>query len=295
MTARDNARLILCQIVFSTVFFPALSGAGDLTVGIISDKPMSMIKHYDPLTQYLANRLKGLGITGGKVVVAKDIPEMVGRLKNGEVDIVFESAFATVKMKEEVGMLPKLLVWKKGGKQYATLFFVRKESPIRNLKDLSGKILTFENPSSTSAYLIPKAELRLRGLTVLPLEGRVRENAVNYIFAGTDVNQTFQVIQKRADAGAFNSNDWDEVPEKVKAELTVIHESRPIIRFIASFHPSLPGALQDSLITHLVRMDKDPEGSKALRSASRTSKIERLTDEDFKSLDYVKDLMKVIE
>lgn len=68
-----------------------------------------------------------------------------------------------------------------------------------------------------------------------------------------------------------------------------------IIRFIASFHPSLPGALQDSLINHLVRMDKDPEGSKALRSASRTSKIERPTDEDLKSLDYVKDLVKVIQ
>ncbi len=49
------------------------------------------------------------------------------------------------------------------------------------------------------------------------------------------------------------------------------------------------------MINHLVRMDKDPEGSKALRSASRTSKIERLTDEDLKSLDYVKDLVKVIE
>ncbi|MBA4421653.1 MAG: hypothetical protein C0390_00980 [Syntrophus sp. (in: bacteria)] len=295
MAAMGKARLIYCLIVFSTTFFPVFAGAGNLKIGVISNKPVDMIKNCNPMARYLECRLKGLGITGVKVVVAKDIPEMVQWVKKEVVDIVFETAFATVVMREEAGMIPKLLVWKKGVKQYVTLFFVRNDSPMTNLKDLAGKTLAFESPNSTSAYLIPKAELRLLGLTVIPLEGRARKNAVNYVFAGRDINQTFQVIQKKADAGAFNSNDWDELPEKIKAELKIIHESKPIIRFIASFHPSLSGKLQEALINHLVQMDKEPDGIKALQSASRISKIERLTDEDLKSLDYVKNLMKVIE
>jgi len=42
-------------------------------------------------------------------------------------------------------------------------------------------------------------------------------------------------------------------------------------------------------------MDKNPEEKKALESASRILKIERLTDDDHLSLRYVKDLMRFID
>lgn len=45
----------------------------------------------------------------------------------------------------------------------------------------------------------------------------------------------------------------------------------------------------------LFSMDKSPEGKKALESASRILKIERLTDDDHLSLRYVKDLMRFID
>jgi len=282
-------------IVLTTALFALPAQARELRIGVISDKPVEVIENYNPLVRHLVGKLSGLGITGGRVIAAKGIPEMVQQAKKGEIDVLIESAFATVTLRQEAGMLPRLLVWKKGVKHYTTLFFVRKESPIRNLKDLTGKIIAFESPNSTSAYLIPKAELRLAGLTVLPLEGGIRDSAVNYVFAGRDINQTFQVIQKKADAGAFSSNDWDEIPEKMRSELTLIHRTRPIIRYIASFHPSLPEAVRDSLIQQFVQMDKEPEGAKALQSASRISRIERLTDEDLKSLDHVKILMKAID
>ena len=45
----------------------------------------------------------------------------------------------------------------------------------------------------------------------------------------------------------------------------------------------------------LFSIDKSPEEKKALESASRILKIERLTDDDHLSLRYVKDLMRFID
>ncbi len=132
-------------------------------------------------------------------------------------------------------------------------------------------------------------------LTVFPLEDAgARPDAINYIFARREINQAFQVLQKKADAGAFSSNDWEELPAKGREELRIIYETMPILRFIASFRSSLPDNLQNAIIDILTEMHKDPEGFKALQSAQRTSKIKRLTDDNYKSLDYVKNLLKII-
>lgn len=289
-----RARLPRLIIIIVIAAFPAFAAAEELRIGVISDKPYNIIEYYNPLAQYAAGRLKDETITGGKVVVTRTVPDMLQKIKNREVDVVFETAFATIDMKEKAGMIPRLLVWKKGVREYRSVFFVRKESTIKTLKDLNGKTIVFEHPDSTSAYLLPKAELRRVGFTVLPGEQEARNGVVAYLFAKEDVNQAFRVLQKKADAGAFSTNDWEDIPLKMRGELRIIHETKPVIRYIASFHPLLPSKLQNALVDIMTVMDKDGEGAKALEKAQRITKIERLTGEDLKSLEYVKGIMKFI-
>ena len=289
---RERLQRLIIMIVL--VAFPSFVAAGELRVGVINEKPLKAIEHYNPLAEYVASRLKGFNIAGGKVVVARDVAEMLQKIKNKEVDVVLETAFATVEMREKTGMLPRLLIWKKQLRQYKTLFFVRKDSAIKTLKDLQGKVITFESPRSTSAHAVPKAELRRMGFTVLPEENGARNDAITYVFAKEEINQVFRVLQKKADAGAFSSNDWEETPAKMRDDLRIIHETKPVLRFIASFHPSLSAKLQNALIDIMIVMDKDSEGVKVLEKAQRATKIERLTDDDFKSLEYVKDIIKFV-
>jgi phosphonate transport system substrate-binding protein len=282
---------------FAAIFvLPAYGGERPLRLGLISDNPEARIKEYMPLMNNAAARLKEFGIKEARILVAKDIDEMLKKIERNEVDIVFESAFSTVEMQDKAAMTPAMLVWRKGVREYKTLFFVRKESPAKSLSDLKGRTIVFEDPKSTSAYAIPKAALKRRGLTVLPLsEKKELKDAVRYLFAGEELNQAFFVIQKRADAGAFNTNDWNELSEKVRAELRIIHETEPMPRYIASFHPRLPERLRKAIEAVFEGMDKNPEGKDLLKRASRITKIERLTDADLNALKDIKELRAFIE
>lgn len=275
---------------------PASAEERPLSLGLISNNPENRIKEYMPLMNNVAGRLKEFRIKDARVVVAKDVGEMMKKIERGEVDVVFESAFSTIEMQEKAGMMPTMLVWRKGVREYRTLFFVRKESTVKSLSDLKGRTIVFEDPNSTSAYAIPKAELKRRGFTVLPLNEKMEiKDAVRYVFAGEELNQAFFVIQKRADAGAFNNNDWDELSKKISSELRIIHETQPMPRYIASFHPRLPEKLRKAIEVIFEEMDKNPEGKDSLKRASRITKIERLADADLKAMKYVKEIMEFIE
>lgn len=264
----------------------------ELRVGVIGEQPYEMIKKYTPLVNYLVSSLKAYDVGSGKVVAAKDLHELLQSVRHREVDIVFGSAFPTVEMKEREGMIPDLLAWRKDSKEYTTVFFVRKDSTANELGSLKGKTIVFQNEVSTSAYIVPKAELRQHGLKVLPWSEGMKGDVVNYSFADMEINQAFQVAERKADAGAFNNNDWDEIPPKVRDELKIIHTTKPILRYVVSFHPALPKKLRAAIAEALMRMDKSTDGQEALKTAYRIKKIEKLTKSDFESLDYVKELIR---
>lgn len=266
----------------------------EVRLGVISAKPEKMLAEYAPMADYLAARLKGFGVKTGIVIVKKDIEGMLDAIREGKVDMVFESAFSTVIMEKD-GMIPSILMWRKGTREYRTLFFVRKDSPLRGLKDLAGRTISLEDPRSTSAFAIPVAEMKRIGLNVLPHKpGEARGDAVTYILGGEEMNLAFQVIQKKADAGAFNNNDWDELPAKVRGDLRIIHETPEILRYVVSFHPSFPKKLRAEAENALIVMDRTPEGREVLSEVSRTRKMERLTDKDRESLGYMRRLLDLL-
>lgn len=266
--------------------------AREFRLGIISEKPVEKkISGYAPLARYVAERLKRFGVTGGRVIVAVSVEQMLQKIRRGEVDVVLESAFSTLVMSRKSGLTPKLLVWKEGEREYRTVFFVRKDSPIARLSDLRGRVLALQDPGSTSAFLIPMAELRRGGLKAVPLKGKGPASAVRYVFVPHEKNQAFWVIQKKADAAAFGSDNWDELGRLEKQELRLIHSSGPVLRYLASFHPRLSPDLSQAIAAVLVQMDRDPEGRRALSEASGTTKIEPLSARDLESLEDVRKLM----
>ena len=292
MTGRTKC--LLFALMLSTVASVSdYAQAREFRLGIVSDKPVEQkISGHAPIAKYVAERLKPFGVTGGKVVVANDIDEMLQKIRKKEVDIVLESAFSTLRMSEKTGMKPKLLTWKHGIRDYRTVFFLRKDSPITKLSELKGKVIALQDPGSTSGFLIPTAELRQIGLKVAPSNAKAPRSAVRYVLVGHEKNQAFWVIQKKAAAAAFASDDWNELTELEKRDLKVIHKTKPVLRYLVSFHPDLPPDLSRAISTILVQMDRDPEGREIMGKASHIKKIEPLSVKDYRSLDYVRQLMK---
>src|SRR2546423_10544590 len=102
----------------------------NLILGDISDTPAKRIAAFQPLADYLGANLSKFGIGGGQVKIAPDFDTMTQWLKNGDVDIYFDSPYPTYILSERASAQPVLRRWRDGVPQYSTVFFVKKDSPI---------------------------------------------------------------------------------------------------------------------------------------------------------------------
>ncbi len=76
----------------------------------------------------------------------------------------FIPALAYALANQKYGVEVALATVRRGRSWYATAFFVRRDSGIRDMAGLSGKVWAMPDPSSTSGYLYPKALMIREGI-----------------------------------------------------------------------------------------------------------------------------------
>jgi len=256
-----------------------------LRFGVIAEEPNEpgkMLRVYGPLLARLREQLRPGGIELQPLVVTRDLDELAGCLTRGEVDFVIETVFPTLALHEHGAKLASDLVVLRGGKrEYHSVFFTRLDAPIRTLADLRGRTLVLQALRSTSAFALPRAELARAGLAVVPADDALASKAaVRYLLAGSEVNQAVWVLHRRGDAGAFNERDWATLPEKMRAQLRLFHETRPIIRGLLSFRAALDPGVRARAREALLGLSADDAGRAALAAAAGISRFELLTAAD---------------
>ncbi|MCG7914306.1 MAG: phosphate/phosphite/phosphonate ABC transporter substrate-binding protein [Candidatus Thiodiazotropha weberae] len=265
--------------------------ASEFRLGVINertDKPDHALTQFSALHRYLERELTPHGIGPVKLVIADDINEMANHIGNARVDALIEGVMPTLVIKRRsVELEPTLLVWRKGQRQYHTVFFVRSDSGINSLEQLRGKSIAFEAPRSTSAYFVPRAELLAAGIPLGADEERnLPSDSVRYVFADSEINQAYWVHRGRTDAGAFNNGDWDRLPTGIRKDLKIIHRTRPVVRWLFSFTPKVEMSVRQAVVEALLEAHTNDLGRKALQEAARIKQLERLNDQDLENLNY---------
>ncbi|MFD2113012.1 phosphate/phosphite/phosphonate ABC transporter substrate-binding protein [Thiorhodococcus fuscus] len=260
-------------------------------MGVVSERPEYpelTLEQYQPFHRYLSERLEAKKVAVGKLGIAAHLSDMRQRIERGEVDLLLESLISTLTLERQTNRIhPELLVWRKGQRQYRTLFFARKDSPIRQLTDLRGKHLVFESERSTSAFFIPLITLETAGVELIPTQtDPIREQASSYAFAGSELNQAYWVQRGKAEAGAFNDGDWKRTPDSIRKDLRIFHTTPPILRYIASYRDGIPPETRDATTRILVEMSDTETGRAALAKASHITRIEPLTDTDRAQIEH---------
>ncbi len=260
----------------------AAEPATSVRFGVIAEEPNEpdrMFNVYSPLLAELRQRLRPAGIGVAELVIARDLDDLSQRLSRKQVDFVLESVFPMLAMRERSGSLePALLVVRRGQRDYRSVFFTRKESPIQSLADLRGRTLVLQAVRSTSAFALPRAELTRAGLRLVAADDAAADPAaVRYVLALAEVNQAVWVLHEKGDAGAFNEGDWQALPEKVRDKLRIFERSRPIQRGLIAFRSDLASATRSAVEQAMLALHQDEAGRKALAHASGITRFERLT------------------
>jgi phosphonate transport system substrate-binding protein len=270
-----------------------------IVVGVISADPKKQLPKLEALAGYLAERTKGQGISAGAAIVARDNEEMIRLLRRGAVDIVSETAFTAIHLSTEAGAQILMREWKKGAAEYRTVIIARRGAGIDSLRDLRGRMLAFEDPGSTTGFLLPLALLRQNGINALqmPIGSAPERHTVGYAFAVEEINIATMVSRGIVDAGAISNLDWEDftrTPEAMRDGLVIVHQSGPLLRSTLLVRKDLPAGLKARLRDVLMAMDEDPAGQAVLQQYYKVAKYDAIAGAAAESLESVRQLYPLV-
>ena len=149
-----------------------------LQLGLVSEinKP-AIEEHFRDFVRYVSRRIAPAAEAGAKVVIAPTPFELTKLLEQRRVDYYMESVYPTYTINYVHGAGRTLLRrWKGGQAEYQSLIFTKRDGGIKQLADLRGKAMIFEDPGSSSGYLMPKLFLSRNGYKLVEKK-RLRANA----------------------------------------------------------------------------------------------------------------------
>jgi len=297
MRFRSRFRLVLALL--ACLSLPVAAGAQEadsvLVLGRISDNPKEHYPQLKPLLDYVVPRMHDVGITEGRILMARDAQQMNSYLRRGLVDWVTETTGNAMRLQQGSRAHPFLLTERGGVSRYHSIFFVRKNGDIHGLAGLDGHSVAFQRNASTSSYLVPAMTLLDAGLRpeiLLSPRDRPSSDTVGYVFAGTEANLSAWVHKRVVDAGVISNLDWEDprvVPESFKRDFRVIHETEDYPRAVELVGPGMSPKVEARLREVLLHAADDPEGREAMRQFFHTSRFLQIDEASQRALQRIRD------
>ena len=246
-----------------------------LVFGRVHDDPVRSIKDRQEFVDYLASKLAPLGITAGRILVVEKMHLLAQALKEGKVDLFHDSLVPTLVLSKRAGSVPILRQWKYGEAEYAGIIVVKKNSGIKTLADLRGKVIAFDEPHSTSASVLPRMLLEEKKLKTVEIKapGTVKPDVVGYMY-GTDGNATNVLITGRADAAATIHREIERLKPEIRESLQIIGRTMSVPRQLMAVRKDLDPKIINAVKEILITMEKEPTGQGVLTRQQNTTKFD---------------------
>lgn len=237
-----------------------------------------------PLEKMLSKRL-GIPV---HVSMSTDYNTVVEAMKSKKVDVGFLPPDGYV-LAHKQGAADLLLqaerygVKQPGGKatnqlvkSYRAEILVKKGSKIKNWKDLKGKSISVQNPTSTAGYVFPVAELKQKGLDVT-------KDCKLVTVTGHD-QAVLNVLNGDTDA-AFVFEDARNIVKKdnpkIMSQVVPIYFTKPIPNDTISVIPSMSKSFRKKLAKAFIAVGKSKEGKKVIESVYSHEGYAYTKDSDF--------------
>jgi phosphonate transport system substrate-binding protein len=262
---------------------PNTKSIGDtLTLTIVPYEAAEKLQEeYQPMADYLAMKM---GVPNGKFISINDYAGVIAALQTGQVDVVYLSSFPYALATSKMKLNPLAMPWVRNNLLYRGIIFVRADSPIKTVQNLSGRTVAFGDPGSTSGYLLPRGLLEKEG--ILPKLKR-------WYNAG-DANVVAKAVETgTADAGAAYELVFEVAyrghPEKAK-DFRVIAHTEYIPNGIYVARGDMPAEQVEKLKKAFLDMNTDPVGRPVMLKAPN----DKIVPPDDKLFDHVRETAKIV-
>jgi phosphonate transport system substrate-binding protein len=248
-----------------------------------------------PLEKLLSARL-GIPV---KVSVSTDYNTIIEAMGSKQVDVGFlpPTAYVLAKQKNYADLLlqaERYGINPADGSNttqlvtsYRSEIIVKKDSPIKTLKDLKGKKIAWQDVTSTAGYIYPAAEMKKAGIDP-------QKDVTGITVQGHDKG-ILAVLNGDVDAAAVFEDARNVVKNdnpNVFNETRVLYYTQPIPNDTICVRPDMDPAWKKKIQDAFISISKDPQGKKIIYDVYSHVAYKIAKDSDF---DIVRDYEKAVE
>lgn len=265
---------VLLFLVFMSLLFSGCQTAKTaktFRLGIIpSENGQETLKQFSPLVAYLEESMN----VKVEPYVATDYNAVVEAMRTKHIDAAMFGPFSYIMAAERAGAeVCVVRVGANGSPTYNSYFITYKESGIKTLNDLRGRVLAYTDPGSTSGYLVPAKVLLDNGMSSRDFASVIYSN-------GHDAS-ILAVKNRQVDAAAVDEMSYQRAIAKgiiSKDEVPVFYTCPPIPQSPFAVAKDIDPQLKQKFVEAMTKVHElRPDTLKPLSA----SKYVTATDQNF--------------
>lgn len=188
---------------------------------------------------------------------------IVERFNAEKMDGAFFGSFTGALAIKRLGVVPLARPMNlDGDSTYHGYLFVRKDSGIKNVKDMKNKKIAFVDKATTAGYLFPLSYLKEHGIA------DTSHYFSETFFSGSHDAAINAVLNRKADVGAAKHSIYDRERKhdpKVDNELVILAESPLVPSNGLCVRSGLDETIKHKVKSVLLGLHNDPEGKRVLQ------------------------------
>ncbi|MDP2783484.1 MAG: phosphate/phosphite/phosphonate ABC transporter substrate-binding protein [Sulfurimicrobium sp.] len=209
-----------------------------------------------------------------EVRIYPSIPKFEEGFLNGEIDLAFMNPYHAVMAKRAQGYIPLV---RDGANPLSGILVVRRDSPVKTIKELNGRELAFPAPNAFGASLYMRALLaEQEKISITPRYVKTHTNVYRHVIMG-----------EVAAGGGVNNTLKHESPE-VQAQLRVLFETPAVAAHPLAAHPRMPEGVRQAVTAALLDMGNDPAWQGMLAEMQMSRPVKADYARDYQALEKLK-------
>lgn len=229
----------------AAVLLALAGGAGaaeTYSFGVVPQfEPRKMFGIWQPIVDEIEKRT-GLRLA---LVIPLNVPAMEGELEQGSYDFIYASPYHIMRNYPKQGYIPLV----RDRKPLRGILVVRKDNPLRDLKELDGKTLAVPSPNAIGASMLPRADLEhLFGVRMKMINVKTHSSAY------------LNVVNGLVEAAGGVEKTLTEQDKAVRDQLRVVYTTREMPSHPVAAHPRVGKAAREQIRKALLEMAATPAG-----------------------------------
>lgn len=202
--------------------------------------PEVMHRAWTPLLEAVA-RETGVELT---LTIPPSIAGMEALLLRGLPDFAFANPYMMLPARKAQGYVPLV---RNGKTRLVGHLLVRKDSPVKTLRDLDGATIAFPSPNAFAAALYIRAHLARENVRFTPVYVSTHSNVYRHVLFG------------QAAAGGGVNISLDREPDDIKGLLRPVYSTPPLVPHAFAAHPRVAAAVRERVVAAILRLAARPE------------------------------------